>query len=395
MAIKNFSILISGQRFTSRTETVEDYFVKLCSIVGVIAICGFRHNVKSRFSLYKDKEIIKEFEKNTFHSSRQSLFGLVSVILYGLSFLKNSFLAYRKFSKKFDLFIGVHTMSSVIGILLKKFGKVNKVIYYCIDYYHPTSSFIQKILTFFSIRMDMYCCKNADVIWNLRESYSKERRKNFPNNNFGDKELVVPLTYPNSFLIKHELNEIEKNSVAFVGTLEPEQGWEVMINAVPLVKKNIPNFKLNIFGDGVYKNEIKKLILKAEVENDVIMHGFINDDRILFEKLSKCGAGIAPFLPHKAKYIELDAGKPKLYAFVGLPIIMTHTDFIEKQFDEFKMGRTFKYNSEDLAKTIVNVLESGKTLLELKNAAHNFAKNFTTESMFPKIIDMTEKILKN
>lgn len=393
MDLSKYSILICGQGYTSRTETVEKYFIKVAKKVGVIAIDGIRHRQISNARLYDDGKIIRKWEMKVFHSTGESILFTFSVFIYLISVLKNTWNAFRKLNTKFDLFIGIQTWYTFIGILLKKFGKVDKVLYYCIDYYFPTKRFGSKIETYFFKYLDRYCCKNADFIWNLSIELEKGRKKAFPNDDYSNKELIVPLTYSESLLTFCDIDKIERHSLAFVGGLESEQGWEVLMKAIPIVLKKYADFKMHIFGEGTYVPEILKLIKQEKISKNIVMHGFIKDDSELLKKLSRCAAGIGLYPPFKAQYTSLDGGKPKFYALAGLPILMDHTDYVEEQLKKFGVGKTYEYNPNSMAQSIIDVIDDDEKLIQYKKNANEFAKKFTSEVIFPDVMKKTMNIL--
>jgi len=389
MQLRDISILICGQRFTSRTETLENYFVKFAKIVGVIAMAGVRQQQDSSCKLYVDGKVTKEFSMSSLHLKGESLLFTFLISIYYAKFFLNFFNAYNKLDHKFQVFVGVQTWSTLLGIFLKKMGKVDRVIYYCIDYYKPTGRIGSRIETFVFRHLDRYCCKNSDMIWDLAPHFKEDRKKDFPNDSYGERAIYVPLTYSESLLMNRSLDDIDKHSMAFVGTLESEQGWEVFIKSIPIVRQTFSDFKVHIFGDGSYRPTITRLIEQTGVQDSVVMHGFIKDENELLDKLSRCAVGIAPYLPHKAEYAGLDAGKPKLYAVVGLPIIMTYTEYIESQFQKFKTGKTFRYDPVSLAETIIELINDDEKLKEYKHNANEFARRFTSEAVFPEALEKT------
>jgi len=65
------------------------------------------------------------------------------------------------------------------------------------------------------------------------------------------------------------------NSLIFIGRLAELKGVENLIDVVYEIKKTIPQVMLHILGDGPRYFEIKKKIKELELENNVIMHGFL------------------------------------------------------------------------------------------------------------------------
>lgn len=82
-------------------------------------------------------------------------------------------------------------------------------------------------------------------------------------------------------LSKEEISEYhevfyDKNSIKFInfGRISREKGHKYLIHAFYIVKSKIPNVKLIIIGDGPLKNEIKALINKLNLKEDILLIGF-------------------------------------------------------------------------------------------------------------------------
>lgn len=66
-------------------------------------------------------------------------------------------------------------------------------------------------------------------------------------------------------------------SIIFVGTLSQRKGIMLLIEAVKdLVKKNVL-IKLDILGDGELKNDIQSYIIHHDIEDKIVIHGFVKD----------------------------------------------------------------------------------------------------------------------
>lgn len=61
-----------------------------------------------------------------------------------------------------------------------------------------------------------------------------------------------------------------------VGRLNRQKGFDVLIKAFELARKEV-KAKLIIFGEGNLKSELQELINDRDLENDVLLHGFVNN----------------------------------------------------------------------------------------------------------------------
>ena len=105
----------------------------------------------------------------------------------------------------------------------------------------------------------------------LREFYSKELIKSkcevvyIPNVIEGIPEKIAPLD--------------EKRLVS-VGRLSPEKGFMDLLKIFTLLKKDYPDWSLDIVGDGVEKERLAKFIKEHDLEDSVTLHGFRDKDYI-------------------------------------------------------------------------------------------------------------------
>lgn len=65
-----------------------------------------------------------------------------------------------------------------------------------------------------------------------------------------------------------------------IGRLSHEKGFGDLVDVVKLVKEKIPDIKLHLIGDGILKNELKEKIAHLDLDKNIIMHGFLNQEQI-------------------------------------------------------------------------------------------------------------------
>ena len=66
-------------------------------------------------------------------------------------------------------------------------------------------------------------------------------------------------------------------SVLFIGSLRKLKRVESLIDAISLVKKQIPDVILHIVGDGPKREEIQEKIMALGVSDNVVMHGYVTE----------------------------------------------------------------------------------------------------------------------
>ncbi|MDP3988036.1 MAG: glycosyltransferase, partial [Candidatus Levybacteria bacterium] len=284
---------------------------------------------------------------------------------------------------KTDLFIGLESINTIVGIIFKKLGKVKTVIYYVSDY--SPNRYSSKLFNNIYLFLDRFCAKNADYIWDVSPAMMPARIKNGLSKNDAKPCIHVPnALFPHQ--IRHlTIGKLEPYSLAFAGTIGPENGLDLAIEALAIAKKQIPELKLYILGGGVKEEEKKVdiLITKLKLEKSVKNFGFISDLNLLSDILTKYMVGLAPY-----KYIEssvrlyADATKIRLYFANGLPVITTDIPPLAKEVKQKGCGIVVKDKKEELAKAIVEMLSDKNKYLKYRDAAIKFAQNNTWENTY-------------
>ena len=70
------------------------------------------------------------------------------------------------------------------------------------------------------------------------------------------------------------------NTIISVGRLSKEKGFIDLISVVNIIKQQIPDIVLHLIGDSEEKEDIEEKINKLGLDNNIIMHGFLNRDEI-------------------------------------------------------------------------------------------------------------------
>lgn len=390
--LENLKIVLSGQLITSRTETLEEYLRERIDTLAVIGITSpFAPKNVSRCSLYKKGELIKEFKLPSFQIPnmrwyKQPLLS-VSFLIYFISI----FYSVIRLRKKFDFFIGISCLSAFAGTLLKRLNIVKSLIYYSIDYFlYPVKFSFTTLVIGASRIADKLCVKNADLTWHISPRIPEARYKfaKVPPDSYT--HLVAPLTYASKFLRSKPVKDIERYTIGFVGTITENQGLQLLIEAMPKIIKVIPQVKVRIIGKGPYGDELKRMVKKSSLDNYFIFHGFIKDDEEVLDILSGCAIGVAIWSSREDDNIAYaDPGKPKLYAFCGLPIIITNGTLVAKEIDDKKAGISINYTENELIEAMIKLLKEEDILKAYKNNASEFAKRYVTDKIFDSIFQKT------
>ncbi|MCX6704966.1 MAG: glycosyltransferase [Candidatus Woesebacteria bacterium] len=377
MNLKNKKIVIVTHEYaTGPSHALEDYLNKR---VDRLLFIGhpfvFAKDIRSHYRFYDQGGKLRE--EKTFFSfgSNQIISAAKDVILSLIWILKKG---------RFDIFVGVDSLNSLSGIVLKKLGIVKKVIYYTIDY--VPERFHSKLLNTIYLYLDSFVIKHSDIVWNLSQVMTEEREKRGVDKKFRQKQIIVPVgTEVN--IPEIPFGKIKRYHVVHMGHLMRKHGVQLAIESIPHIIKVIPQFHLDIIGGGEYEEALKKLAKELEVSNYITFYGFIQSHRKLERMLSVCALGVAPYMDAEDSYVRnSDPGKVKAYLAAGLPVIITKVPLIWKELVKYRCGVAVSYNARDLARAIIWLLSENQRLRQYRKNAKYAAKRYTWSKIFSKAL---------
>ncbi|OGF28316.1 hypothetical protein A2531_05175 [Candidatus Falkowbacteria bacterium RIFOXYD2_FULL_34_120] len=172
------------------------------------------------------------------------------------------------------------------------------------------------------------------------------------------------------------------NRVFFAGRLSREKGAYYMLQAWPLVLKEIPGAKLVQVGDGDMREEAFKIIKDLNIEDSVELKLTIPHDEYMKE-FKKSEVVICPSLAEGLGIAFIEA------QLCGRPIIGTNVGGIPEVIDDQKTGLLIEpKNSEQIAGALIKLLKD----TDLRNKLVKNAKESVKRFDWNKIIKDIENI---
>lgn len=286
------------------------------------------------------------------------------------------------FEKKVDLFIGLESINTLAGILLKKMGKVKTVAYYVSDY--SPNRYPSKLFNSFYLYLDRFCAKHTDYIWDVSKAMQPARLKEGLKVNESKPVIDIP-----NALFKEQISFSDKKkplTAVFVGTLGLANGPDLAIEAFSIVTKKYPKAILHIIGGrgaGYEEKHLEKLIKKYKLEKNVVMHGFISDVKEISQLIKSFQVALAPYKMIEGS-IRLygDATKIRLYLAAGLPVITTKVPPLGQEAAKKGAAVIVGDNKEELAEAILKLFSNKELRNKITLQAIRFAKKNTWENTY-------------
>ena len=285
--------------------------------------------------------------------------------------------------RKYYLFMGSNCLNAFVGIILRKIGFVEKVIFFTPDY--SQQRFKNRMLNNLYHWLDYYCLKEADLVWNSSsimpiDLMVKEREKRGIPTKYRDKQIPVP-DGTDEFR-QLSLEQINRFEIGFVGHLKEGMGIELLIDAMPDIKREIPEVKLVIIGSGPIEKYLRE---KAKDKEYIKFTGFIGDIKCVYDRLSKCAIGIAPYEPGTISQYT-DPGKVKVYLTVGLPIVITKVPQVAFEIDKEKCGIAIDFDRKQLIDAVIKLLKDDEVLKQYRENTKIMSEKYRWSNIFKRAL---------
>jgi 1,2-diacylglycerol 3-alpha-glucosyltransferase len=199
-----------------------------------------------------------------------------------------------------------------------------------------------------------------------------------------DCERFRPDIDPSGILERPELRE--RDIILSVGRVSEEKKLDVIIKALPLVKREYPNAALLVVGDGPALAGYKQLVGSMGLESDVVFTGFVGDEELpAYYACCDVFATASKFETQGLVVLEaLASGKPVAGAnFRAIP------DFVV----EDSTGHLFEPDDvESCASAIMKCLTARSSMA---TTARTFAEEHSMESSIKKLVNVYAATMKN
>lgn len=295
-------------------------------------------------------------------------------------------------STKFDYFIGLESINSIAGILLRKIGRVRKVVYYVSDY--SPNRYPNKLFNSLYLALDRFCATHADYIWDVSKAMQPARIKTGLNPKKSAPVIHVPNGLNPGQIKTNSISKIDKYSLVYMGTLGSENGPDIAIKASQIVREQFPDTKLHIIG-GSDKDFawLKKLIIKMGLEKAVVFHGFIPSSLDMSKIIRSCAIGLAPYrnFPGSIR-LYADAGKIRAYCASGLPTVSSQVPPLGLEVAQKGAAVIANDDPKSFADAIIDIFNNPKAYLELRRNAIMLAKDNTWEDTFKRAFSQMENL---
>jgi len=298
--------------------------------------------------------------------SSKNLFSLPTFsnkLLY-FSFLPVNYLIYfsqslshlwKKRKNTGRIFFGINYFCAFCGIVLKKMGRVDFVIYRVMDFFPLPPKGAYRILNRIFYTIDKFCLKNADSIWFTTEGHiiGRENYDYFDRKKF--QYLMIPLGInPEKFSIA-PINE-SSPSLVYCGVISKYHMLGLLFQVFQELKNKFGNIKLKIIGSGPDEEYFKDLSRKMKLDDSIVFYGYMEEGDELRKIISESSLGVALYKDEENFMRYTEPAKVKYYLSFGIPSIISDVPVIARELDETGVSLKVINDKKEIVETVGNFL---------------------------------------
>ena len=197
------------------------------------------------------------------------------------------------------------------------------------------------------------------------------------------RDRLVAMPLPLDLPTVTQAQEASQPTIAFVGRLHPIKGVDVLIDAVALVRRDVPTVRLEIIGPGDrYRRTLERLVDRLRLRDVVRFRGFVEAS----EKIAVLADAQVSVLLSRSEGLPMAA----LEAMAcGTPVVLSHGCHLDEV--DGKAGLAVPGTAQDAAAAIVRLLSDDAMRLKLGTGALEFAHRFRREIVMPQMLAALEQ----
>lgn len=259
----------------------------------------------------------------------------------------------KKDTRKTVIFMGINYFCAFGGIILKKLGRVDYVVYRVMDFFPLPPSGPYRLLNRIFYIFDRYCLKNSDFIWFTTEGHIVGREKyGYFDRKRHDYELLPLAINAEKFKLHGEVLHKFNHTLIYCGVVSRYHQLDLVFEAIKQIKERMPLVKLELIGSGPDVDYFKSLAKKLNIEKNIIFHGFMDEGEEFFRLMSSADLGIALYKDEENFMKYTEPAKVKYYLNFGVPAIISRVPKIASELDQKGVSFAVRNEPKEIAQTI-------------------------------------------
>ena len=200
-------------------------------------------------------------------------------------------------------------------------------------------------------------------------------------------KIEVVMNVPESHLFQpNAANASELYDIITHGSLLKRYGIQTLIEAVPLIRAEIPNLRVWVVGDGEYRAGLEAQAKAAGVDDVVQFTGWIKHEQVS-GYIDRCAQGIVPML-----YNQLP-NKLFEYVAMGKPSVVGDVPSIRRAFSDNEVLYYETGDAKQLAAGVLRIYRDPQAAAEMASRAQETFRKYTWDVMRGVYIGVHDDVL--
>ena len=268
-----------------------------------------------------------------------------------------------------DTWFGFNPLAAARGLAARRLRRADRVVMWSVDF--TPGRFGPGIATRLYDRLDKRCCVRADARVELSEAARDARNA---RHGIAAPAEIVPM---GTWLSRVPTASYAGKRVVFVGTLAPEKGIDVLLDALALT-----DVEADIVGGGSLEHHVRERVTQLGLAARVRVHGFVPDHRDVERIVGDASVAVAPYDPAESSYARFaDPGKLKTYVAAGLPVVLTAVPPNANELAREAGAEIVAFDAAAVARGVENALSNADDWRRRHEAALAYAARFDWERL--------------
>jgi glycosyltransferase involved in cell wall biosynthesis len=195
-------------------------------------------------------------------------------------------------------------------------------------------------------------------------------RNLFISRGCADRKIHIVMNSPQENIFKADSNNvsgIHKKDfiIMYHGAIMERNGLDTALSAILAIKKEIPNLKFEVYGDGDFVNQFLKLVRELSLKSTVHFYGY-RPLEVIAEVIRKIDVGIIPNKMSPFTNLNLPT-RIFEYLSIAKPVIAPRTKGILDYFDSDSLYFFKPGDPQSLAERIIDVYQNVAQRQEILN----------------------------